>query len=125
MGELFEKVESHREERSGSETFCTFKSLPSSSNNTNTCNVPFAVRNVHLPFSAIKRYACMRVKTTRAVMLDFIKQNQKHSFPFCFPETCFCLSLFPSVIMTSRWQEQRRHNCNIYSEICLRAHKAH
>lgn len=52
---LFERVQPLWEDLSSNKTSCTFISLPSSSNDTNTYNVPFAVRNVYVPFSAIKR----------------------------------------------------------------------
>lgn len=52
---LFEKVQPLWEDLSSNKISCTFISLPLSSNDTNTYNVSFAVRNVHVPFSAIKR----------------------------------------------------------------------
>lgn len=125
-------------------TFCTFKSLPSSSNNTNTYNVPFAVRNVHVPFSGIKRYACNTLRSTRDLCY---KHLQKRSVPVvCLSPSCsmglystfeswckgrkrfewFSLSFFLSFCLwLSLCHEIRRHDCNIYNEISLRAHKAH
>lgn len=53
---LFERVQSLEKHLSSNKTACTFKCLLSSSNDTHTSNVPFAVRNVHVLFSAIKRH---------------------------------------------------------------------
>lgn len=73
---LFEKVQSLWEDLSCNKTFCTFKSLPSSSDLTNTYNVPFAVRNVHVPFSAMKGYAGNTLRTARDLVTSVYRNRR-------------------------------------------------